>query len=124
MRVFMGSSMHIPKANPDQRLDADGLAAFLCCAAFLLLVWVLLTAMPAVIAWSRGHPNAMAITALTVFLGWTFYGWVAALVWSLWYIPREPVLREERRDSIYDVLEDEYGPPPLPRPSDAIWRKG
>jgi hypothetical protein len=30
----------------------------------------------------RKHPNAGAIAVLNLLLGWTFIGWVIALVWS------------------------------------------
>ncbi|MBD3749186.1 MAG: superinfection immunity protein [Sphingobacteriales bacterium] len=36
---------------------------------------------PTVLGWSKR--NAAAIFALNLFLGWTFIGWVFALVWSL-----------------------------------------
>jgi Superinfection immunity protein len=51
----------------------------------LLLLVILALAvylLPAFVAYVRGHPNAMAITVLNIFLGWTFLGWVGALVWS------------------------------------------
>lgn len=38
--------------------------------------------LPALIASRRRHHNAMAIFILNLFLGWTFLGWVAALVWA------------------------------------------
>ncbi len=38
---------------------------------------------PALVAAGRKHHNGNAITALNVLLGWTFIGWVVALVWSL-----------------------------------------
>ena len=38
---------------------------------------------PAVVALMRSHNNTLAITALNLLLGWTFLGWVVALVWSL-----------------------------------------
>ena len=38
---------------------------------------------PAIIAWLRGHQSKWAITALNALLGWTFLGWIGALVWSL-----------------------------------------
>ena len=31
----------------------------------------------------RRHNNTLAITLLTIFLGWTFFGWLAALLWAL-----------------------------------------
>lgn len=37
--------------------------------------------MPTIIGFSKD--NAGAIFALNLFLGWTFIGWVIALVWAL-----------------------------------------
>ena len=37
---------------------------------------------PAIIAGARSHPQAAPIFILTIFLGWTIVGWVAALVWA------------------------------------------
>jgi hypothetical protein len=42
----------------------------------------LLYFLPGVIAWFRNHHQTMAITILNLFAGWTFIGWVAALVWA------------------------------------------
>jgi hypothetical protein len=39
--------------------------------------------LPWLVAATRGHNNSMAIFMLNLFLGWTFLGWVAALVWAL-----------------------------------------
>ena len=36
---------------------------------------------PTMLAAERQHINATAIFLLNLFLGWTFLGWVAALVW-------------------------------------------
>ena len=38
---------------------------------------------PAIIAFVRGKANRMAILALNFLAGWTFIGWVGALVWAL-----------------------------------------
>ncbi|WP_244136744.1 superinfection immunity protein [Burkholderia vietnamiensis] len=38
---------------------------------------------PTLVAFRRKHHNKTAIAALNFFVGWTFIGWVAALVWSL-----------------------------------------
>jgi hypothetical protein len=38
---------------------------------------------PAIVAFSKGHRNAMAILMLNLLLGWTFLGWVVALVWAM-----------------------------------------
>lgn len=37
---------------------------------------------PTLIASSRRHKNGSAICVLNLFLGWTFIGWVAALIWA------------------------------------------
>lgn len=51
---------------------------------FLMLIIVgVLYLIPAFVAGLRGHHNAGAIAALNILLGWTFLGWVGALVWSL-----------------------------------------
>ena len=38
--------------------------------------------LPFIIAASRKHHNALAIFMLNLFLGWTFLGWVIALIWA------------------------------------------
>ncbi|WP_312014482.1 superinfection immunity protein [Bradyrhizobium sp. AUGA SZCCT0283] len=44
---------------------------------------------PALNAAARKHHNQNAIFLLNLFLGWTFLGWVAALIWSATAIPQE-----------------------------------
>jgi hypothetical protein len=39
--------------------------------------------LPTIIAVLRKKRNALAIFLLNIFLGWTFIGWVVALVWSV-----------------------------------------
>lgn len=63
-------------ANVSQgALGLAGLVAvvFACIAGYLL---------PAIIAERRRHRNKGAIAVLNVLLGWTFLGWVVALIWS------------------------------------------
>ncbi|BDC38940.1 superinfection immunity protein [Paraburkholderia terrae] len=52
-------------------------------AFILIFISVLLYFIPTFIAKSRQHHNFGAIVALNIFLGWTFIGWVASLVWAL-----------------------------------------
>jgi len=54
---------------------------------FLLLVAVYF--IPTAVAIVRNHHNEGAIITLNLLLGWTFVGWVAALVWSLTSPPRQ-----------------------------------
>ena len=51
-------------------------------ALFFVAALVLIYFIPATVARSRHKRNATAITVLNVFLGWTFVGWVVALVWA------------------------------------------
>ena len=51
---------------------------FLIITGALILYFV-----PSLVAGQRRHHNQAAILALNLFLGWTFVGWVVALVWSL-----------------------------------------
>lgn len=37
---------------------------------------------PSLTAFVRRHPNRVAILLLNALLGWTFFGWAVALVWS------------------------------------------
>jgi hypothetical protein len=47
-----------------------------------LIIIALLYFVPAIVAGTRRHRNRMAITVLNIFVGWTFIGWVIALVWA------------------------------------------
>jgi hypothetical protein len=47
-----------------------------------LLLLVLYFA-PSIIALLRGHLSAAAIFVLNLVFGWTFIGWIIALIWSL-----------------------------------------
>jgi len=50
-----------------------GLSLIIVCALYFL---------PAIIALHRQHPQQVPILLLNLFLGWTFLGWIAALIWS------------------------------------------
>jgi hypothetical protein len=48
----------------------------------ILAALVLIYIYPWLAARRRSHPDASAIGILNLFLGWTFLGWVVALVWA------------------------------------------
>ena len=48
----------------------------------IVLVVIVSYFLPTLIAVLREHHNRLPIFLLNFFLGWTFIGWVAALVWS------------------------------------------
>jgi hypothetical protein len=51
------------------------------------IMWVVLIFglyfLPFLIAALRQHKNVLAIFLLNLALGWTFLGWIAALIWSV-----------------------------------------
>ena len=52
---------------------------FVC---ILLAIAVYLYFIPAIVASKKKRQDEMAIFVLNLFLGWTFIGWVVALVWA------------------------------------------
>jgi hypothetical protein len=48
----------------------------------IVIAGILIYFLPAIIAGSREHHQATAIFILNFLLGWTFAGWVIALVWA------------------------------------------
>jgi hypothetical protein len=50
--------------------------------AAMLIILLMAYFIPTVVANGRRHHNTMAIFVLNLFLGWTFIGWLAALVWA------------------------------------------
>lgn len=57
-------------------------AVFMLAALFGLVFGVCILFLPTGVAKIRNHPNTLAIFLLNLFLGWTFIGWVAALLWA------------------------------------------
>jgi hypothetical protein len=56
----------------------------------LAVVALALYFVPSFIAVNKNKRNKNAIFALNLLLGWTFIGWVVALVWSLMHEKPEP----------------------------------
>lgn len=48
-----------------------------------VVVGIVLYFLPTEIAYMRGRINKGAIFCLNFFLGWTFVGWVVAMVWAV-----------------------------------------
>jgi len=49
----------------------------------LLLIMLAIYFIPTWVAYSNKKKNAEAISILNFLLGWTFIGWVIALVWAV-----------------------------------------
>ncbi len=59
--------------------NLGGALFFLAAAAVgLAMYWS-----PTIVAWRRHHKDLMAIGLVNLVFGWTFFGWVIALVWAL-----------------------------------------
>lgn len=52
----------------------------------MLVIWGVAAAVyftPTIVALVRKHKDWLPITLLNAFAGWTFVGWIVALVWSV-----------------------------------------
>lgn len=70
-------------AIPTAAHAADGDAGSAAVGFVLLILLIGLYFVPSIVANNRGHLSTGAIFIFNLFLGWTFLGWVLALVWSL-----------------------------------------
>jgi hypothetical protein len=83
-----------PTLSPEQEAAAVaaaggmGILGILCIAGACLL-GLLVYLIPTLVAFGRSHPNAAAICAVNLLLGWLFIGWVVALVWSFTAIDQD-----------------------------------
>jgi hypothetical protein len=59
------------------------------------VVLLLLYLVPSLVAWRRTVKATAGVVIVNVFLGWTFIGWVAALVWAAVGEPRPKPLPVE-----------------------------
>jgi len=48
-----------------------------------ILLLIVVYFIPMIVALMRNHRNKVSIIVVNILLGWTFIGWVIALVWSL-----------------------------------------
>ncbi|PIP01355.1 hypothetical protein CJ014_00905 [Pleomorphomonas carboxyditropha] len=60
--------------------SGDGFGGFFL---VLVILSLLLYFVPSIVASKRDHPNKGAIYILNILAGWTFIGWVGALVWAM-----------------------------------------
>lgn len=68
---------------------------------------------PTIVAASRRHQSAPAIFALNLFLGWTFLGWLAALVWSLAHVLPDEYRRQTQRREPLPLVRQQPGQAPV-----------
>jgi hypothetical protein len=71
--------------------DATAAASGVSDATFglsMMLIVMGLYFLPAIISVIRKHHNRMQIILLNLLLGWTFLGWIGALIWSAGTVKR------------------------------------
>lgn len=51
-------------------------------ASLILLIPLAVYLLPVIIAFIRGHDSRWGILIMTLFLGWTMFFWLFALIWS------------------------------------------
>lgn len=68
-----------PAVSTSTAGSAAGLSVFMifCIAVLFVFYWL-----PAMNGFRRKHRNAVPILLVNFFFGWTFIGWVVALIWS------------------------------------------
>jgi len=70
-----------------RNLTVFQIVLILICLVIIIYLPILLLVpiyfIPSFVADYRDHQSKMGITALNLFLGWTFLGWVISLVWAL-----------------------------------------
>lgn len=76
-------------------------------AILLLAVAFIIYFVPTIVSQWRLHHNATAISILNLVLGWTFLGWVVALIWSFSAVAKPAVAKpaEPVKDDKYSALE-------------------
>ena len=68
---------------------ANSLSGFVALLMVAFIVGFGIYVLPALLAWSMGSPQRLAVTLLDVLLGWTpsrgwtILGWIAALIWAI-----------------------------------------
>lgn len=69
----------------------------------IIVLFLVLSVLPIIIALSRQHHNALAIIALTIVAGWTIIGWIVALVWSLTEVKHKPAAQQFTDNAPFSV---------------------
>ena len=76
---------------------------------FFFIPAVIMYFVPTIVAIIRRARNLAGIILINLFLGWTFFGWVGALVWAVGYNSREiRQLRELVEENATFFLEKWY----------------
>ena len=78
----------LPLESDQALFLATPLVIFFCGSALALFIYFT----PSIVAHQNKHPRRTAIRVLNLLLGWTFIGWVVALVWA-YSVPESQIKR-------------------------------
>ncbi len=56
---------------------------FYSIAILASIISLLLYFLPSIIAFKRQHSSRYGILIINIFFGWTFFGWIISLAWSV-----------------------------------------
>lgn len=80
-----------------------------------ILAGLVITFIPAIVAYRGDHPHALFVLLICLFCGWTVIGWIVALIWAAVgrpaprpqaYFPR--MVRRDDGEAVYQrILEEE-----------------
>ena len=51
-----------------------------------LIPFIAIYFLPTIVAFTRHHQNRLAICLINIFLGYTFVGWLVAMIWSFTHV--------------------------------------
>ena len=67
-------------------VEVQSMGSKLIGTGFISLLIIVITLaiyiIPTIVAVKRKHPNKVAIILINIFLGWSFLGWIGALIWA------------------------------------------
>ncbi len=73
----------------------------------LFLIGLVIYFLPSIIAAFRRHPNTVAIFLIDLLLGWSFIGWVGALIWAF-ILPGTVLFRSEAPRDALEIAKARY----------------
>ena len=77
-----GMEASVNRATPTDKRKTIMEPAAVILLIIALVIGLFLYFLPTCIAVARGHNNTTAITVLNLLAGWTFVGWIVAVVWA------------------------------------------
>ena len=91
-----GHQLEEPDAQPIPPSDHGLSGGEMMALALIVVVGCVIYWLPTIMALDRRHHDTAAIAVLNFFLGWTFIGWIVALVWSCTAVRSREHVRDQK----------------------------